>query len=423
MHSRLLTLLHTLEHHHPFPAVELKLERMREFLRLSDNPQQRIPPAIHVAGTNGKGSVLAFLHAMIQAAGQSAHRYTSPHLVSFHERYILTNRQITDEALLGALERLVPELQAYPLTYFEAATALAFRLFAGHPADYTLLEVGMGGRLDATNVIDHPIATIMMPVSLDHQDFLGDTVAKIAYEKACIMKAGTPCIIGHQVAEARDVMLNHAKEIDAPVHMLGQDWEYRMTADGSLHYQSHSLSITTPPPALSGAHQYGNAATAIACVDRLGILTPEAVKGGVATAAWPGRLQRIRTPLTHHAVFLDGGHNPSAAAMLNQWISGQSLPVHIIFGMHQDKDVSGALRLLLPHAASLHCVKMKGDPKAVPALELAGIVKVLQYDGRAHAGLGEALAFLTVTNPESAIILVTGSLYLVGEALSLFTNA
>jgi dihydrofolate synthase / folylpolyglutamate synthase len=233
-HSRTLTTLLAALEQHPFPTVDLKLERVQQFLTRINLELEHLPPVIHVAGTNGKGSVLAFLHAMIEAAGMTAHRYTSPHLVSFHERFILANRQADDAQLVEALEPLMAELEAFPLTFFESATVLAFRLFTMHPADLTLLEVGLGGRLDATNIVPNPLATIIMPIALDHQHFLGDTIAAIAYEKACIIKPGVPCIIGHQPPEALEVIADYAARQHAPLYQLGQQWEYHVAADGSL---------------------------------------------------------------------------------------------------------------------------------------------------------------------------------------------
>jgi dihydrofolate synthase / folylpolyglutamate synthase len=413
----LASLLQSLENH-PYPKVELKLERMRQFLARVGNPERHLPPIIHVAGTNGKGSVLAFLHAMIAAGGKSAHRYTSPHLVSFHERYILANHQIDDATLVAGLERLTQQLADFPLTYFESATALAFQLFAETLADFTLLEVGLGGRLDATNVIEHPAATIIMPISLDHQDMLGNTIAAIAYEKACIMKAGVPCVVGHQPAEAMRVIEKYAAEISAPLFRLGKEWHYDVTAKGELHYQSNTLDIITPPPALIGQHQYGNAATAIVCADLLQLCSADAMKQGIASAQWAGRLQRIHTSITHHHVYLDGGHNASAAETISDWIAVQHLPVHVVLGMHHDKDASAVIASLMRHAASMSVVTITGDPKALSSKTLAEMAHRANYIVTPYASLSHAITSLTVTKDEQEIILVTGSLYLVGEALS-----
>jgi dihydrofolate synthase/folylpolyglutamate synthase len=417
--TRLATLLEQLENH-PFPKVDLKLTRMQMFLERIGNPQRRLPPIIHVAGTNGKGSTLAFLHAMVEAADMSAHRYTSPHLVRFNERFMVANAEASDAVLVEALERLLPELAAFPLTYFETATALAFVLFAEHSADFTLLEVGMGGRLDATNVVEAPLATIITPIALDHQDFLGNTLGKIAYEKACIMKRGTPCIIGHQPEEAHLVIVAHATDIGAPLHMLGREWEYTVNADGSMEYRSATLTLTAPSPSLRGAHQYGNAALAIACMDVLGQCPNEAMAHGVANAQWAGRLQPLFTARTHHSLMLDGGHNPSAAETLCAWMHMQASPVHVMMGMHHDKDVTATLRLLACHAASVHVVPICDDAKALSADALHTIAKQEGITATPHISLEEAVAFLTVTNPLPEIILITGSLYLVGEALTCF---
>jgi dihydrofolate synthase / folylpolyglutamate synthase len=418
--NRLTALLEQLENH-PFPKVDLKLARMQMFLRSIQHPERRLPPVIHVAGTNGKGSTLAFLHAMIEAAGMKAHRYTSPHLVRFNERFILANEEASDAVLVQALERLLPELEAFPLTYFETATALAFLLYAEHHADFTLLEVGMGGRLDATNVVEAPLATIITPISLDHQDFLGETLAKIAYEKACIMKQGVPCIIGHQPDEAREVMIAHASEMNAPLHLLEEHWEYEVTSEGGIMYRSANRTTITPPPALHGAHQYGNAALAIACMDKVSTLPEYAISQGIASAYWAGRLQALTSQRTHHHLIIDGGHNPAAAEALSHWMQQQTTLVHVVVGMHHDKDVASTLRLLARCASSMHLVPIRNDPKALSAEALEKMATQAGIKATAHPSLEDAIAFLTVTNAHANTILITGSLYLVGEALNCFS--
>ncbi len=417
-------LLHQLEHH-PLPNIDLKLDRMLAFLERLGNPHQRIPPVIHVAGTNGKGSVIAFLQAMLEAAGYRVHRYTSPHLMRFEERFIIAGREADAAMLVDALTPMMPLLEECPLTYFESATVLAFSLFAEHPADVTLLEVGMGGRLDATNVIEEPLATVITPIGMDHREFLGETLAAIAGEKAGIIKPGAPCIAGRQAPEALEVIESHATHCGAPLYDLGAAWQVTRLADHRLHYVSDTLDLDTPPPSLPGLHQYDNAATAIACLEQVRAQLPvsnDAMAAGVSHAVWPGRLQLLPDDVcrqlgTHHQIVVDGTHNPDAAKATAVWMQQQALPVHLVIGMHDDKDHVETLRHLLPFAASIQVVEIDGDPKSCAPDRLQTQVRQLGYDVKRCAGWQQAVDALTVTVPHTNLILISGSLYLAGEVL------
>lgn len=416
---------------HPLPAIELKLDRMRLFLERIGNPHHHLPPVVHVAGTNGKGSLLAFLHAMLAAGGYQAHRYTSPHLACFSERFIVSNEQITRPALTQALTPLLDELAECPLTYFESATALAFTLFAQARADVTLLEVGMGGRLDATNVIDASALTAITPIAIDHQAFLGDSLAAIAGEKAGILKPGVPCVVGPQEPEALAVVEQQAELLGVPLFRYGQEWQAGRDEEGRLHYHSNALDTTTPPPALPGIHQYANAATAIACLEQLSGLLPydeTAIGEGVAAAHWQGRLQHLpaealASPLqTHHQLVIDGAHNIAAMQAVTHWMREVSLPVHAIMAMRRDKDVQAVVSALVPHAASVTMVPIPGDRQSVQPDELAAVAVAAGAEATTAAHWQQALQHLTVTVPQKAIILVTGSLYLIGDVLHVMTS-
>ncbi|MCU0882072.1 MAG: bifunctional folylpolyglutamate synthase/dihydrofolate synthase, partial [Hyphomonadaceae bacterium] len=303
-----------------FPRViDLSLDRMRAALSALGNPQDRIAPVIHVAGTNGKGSTLAFLRAMIEANGQQAHVYTSPHLVRIEERWRVAGSLIETEALARLADEITALSATIPVTIFEAETIAAFLAFARTAAAVTLLEVGLGGRLDATNVVNAPALTAITPVDFDHQDYLGDTIDKIASEKAGIIKPGVPVIVGPQRPEALAVIEARAEELGAPLLAFGRDWDAFPDRDG-LVVQGEDWLLDLPSPALPGRHQITNAGAAVVLARRFGI-PDAAIAKGVASARWPGRMQRLTSgpfaelaACTASEVWLDGGHNPHGAA-------------------------------------------------------------------------------------------------------------
>src|SRR5918993_3915741 len=349
--SRLLAL-------HP-KLIDLSLDRMWRILERLDHPHRGLPPVIHVAGTNGKGSTIAFLRAMLEAAGLRVHVYTSPHLVRFNERFRLGTNSggvlASDAELAAALEECERRNNGEPITVFEITTAAGFLLFARHPADVLLLEVGLGGRLDATNVIDDPLATIITPVALDHLEFLGDSIEKIAAEKAGIIKRGVPVIVGPQPRDALRVIERQAARLAAPARIAGEHWSANEER-GRLVYQDDDGLLDLPAPRLFGRHQFDNAGAAIAALRTL--VEPKiphaAFEAGLTKAEWPARLQR----LTHgHLValapssselWLDGGHNPdgsrAVAAALAEAEERVSRPLVLIVGMLATKDAAGFLR-------------------------------------------------------------------------------
>lgn len=416
---------------HP-KRIDLSLDRMWRILAALDHPQTRLPPVIHVGGTNGKGSSIAFMRAMLEAAGQSVHVHTSPNLVRINERFRLGRPGggvlVDDTELAEALEFCERKNGAALITVFEIETAAAFFLFSRHPADVLLLEVGLGGRLDATNVIDRPLASVITSVSMDHMDFLGGTIEMIANEKAGIIKPDTPTIIGRQSENALAPILARGEQVGALLHVAGQDWiagEER----GRLVYQDIGGLLDLPAPRLFGRHQFDNAGTAIATLRAAGLGLPiKAYEEGLVKAEWPARMQRLTAGrLVSLApaggeLWLDGGHNTDAgrivAAALADLEERVPRPLILVVGMLQTKDAAGFLQNFVGLARRLIAVPMHQD-KALPPEALAGIAREIGIPADASDSLAAALAGIgrlgLVPAPR---IIVTGSLYLAGEALA-----
>lgn len=399
--------------------IDLSLDRLLLLLNKLGNPQLRLPPVLHVAGTNGKGSTCAFLRAMAEAAGQRVHVYTSPHLVRWNERIRLAGRLVSDAALEAAMEQVEQVNAGAPITVFEVNTAVAFALFAATPADVCILEVGLGGRGDATNVIAQPAACAVTSISLDHRDLLGDTLVEIAAEKAGIMKPGVPVAIGAQPAEVRDVLLSRANQVGAPVQLRDRDWRVTVTPHG-FRYEDARGKLELPPPSLSGAYQLDNAGIAITALRASGLAVPDAVVGrGIAAAKWPARLQRLRGRLAamlpaDWELWLDGGHNPGAGVVLAEHLRGwRDRPVHLIVGMKQSKDSEEFLRPLLPLATTLWAVAEEHQHDARPVEDI-----VMASGGKARPGPHTTDVLRTLAAEAApARVLICGSLYLAGEVL------
>ena len=382
---------HLLErmNHPSLPGVDLSLVRMKELLNALGNPETKLPPVIHLAGTNGKGSTLAFLRSIYQAAGYRVHAYISPHLVSFNERIMLANHEISDDGLIEMLQRVSNAAKDIPVTFFEATTAAALLAFAEHSADLLLLETGLGGRLDATNVVEKPIATLITPIDYDHMEFLGTTLSSITTEKAGILKRGTPCFVGAQKAEAREILKRAAREKHCPIHLYGHDWTFDVTASG-LNVLHGAKTWKLPQPALAGAHQYANAALASVVAHGLPQLpvTDTAVEQGIRSAHWPARLQRLTFgPLVEAwgargEVWLDGAHNASGATALHAWMETQATPVNLLMGMMRRKDAAGFLTLLAGHLAAILTVAIPGHDSydAAELTEIARNVGIARVD-------------------------------------------
>ena len=404
--------------------IDLSLDRLLTLLDKLGNPQLRLPPVLHVAGTNGKGSTCAFLRAMAEAAGQRAHVYTSPHLVRWNERIRIAGELVSDAALEAAFEHVEQVNAGAPITVFEVNTAVAFHLFATTPADVCILEVGLGGRGDATNVIDRPAACAITSISLDHRELLGDTLAAIAAEKAGIMKPGVPVAIGAQPPEVLDVFLAHAARLGAQVRLRGRDWQVAPLPVG-FRYQDGDGMLDVPPPSLPGAFQLDNAGIAIAAIRASGLALPNtAIGAGIATAEWPARLQHLHGRLAellpgNWELWLDGGHNPGAGAVLAEHLrSWHDRPVHLIVGMKRSKDSEEFLRPLLPLASTTWAVAEEHQHDARPVEEI-----VAASDGMARPGPRVAEALRAVgREPGPARVLICGSLYLAGEVLQQDAN-
>jgi dihydrofolate synthase / folylpolyglutamate synthase len=416
---------------HP-KRIDLTLERVERILTRLGNPERRVPPVIHVAGTNGKGSTIAFLRAMLEAAGKSVHVYTSPNLVRINERFRLGAQSggtlVSDAELADALAECERANGDSPITIFEIETAAAFVLFARHQADYLLLEVGLGGRLDATNVIERPLASIVTPVSMDHIEFLGDTIEKIAAEKAGIFRAGVPAVIAPQVDAVSRVLERHAEKARAPLHVAGQQWTASIE-HGRLVYQDEKGLFDLPPPKLFGRHQFDNAGTAIAALRAAGVRMPvKAVEQGLLRAEWPARLQRLTTGrLVSIApagaeLWLDGGHNADGgraiAAALGDLEERVSRPLVLMIGMLSTKDHSGFLRNFTGLVRRIFGVPIHQD-KGVPPDEIAAAARDAGMPADASGSVEEALTAIGELGFDPPPrILITGSLYLAGEVLS-----
>ncbi len=408
---------------HP-KKIDLSLGRMQRLLAALGHPERRIPPVVHVAGTNGKGSVVAIARAVLEASGRRVHAYTSPHLVRFAERIVLAGSMIDDERLADLLNRCETANGDAPITFFEITTAAALLGFAETPADVTLLEVGLGGRLDATNVVDRPLVSVITRISRDHTQFLGDTIAEIAGEKAGILKPAVPAVVGPQGhPDAVAVLTDRAAQVGAPMHLHGRDWQVR-SADGAMVVARDGAERRWPVPRLPGDHQVGNAATALLALETAGLPVGEADIGtGLASVAWPARLQPLGSG--RHArllpagwdLWLDGGHNDSAGEVLAAWAAGDDRPLHLVVGMLANKRPAEFLSPLAPLTASLVAVPIPGE-SAWPPDELAAAARAC---GIAEASTGmdvpSALRGLA-SRPGRGRVVICGSLYLAGQVLA-----
>jgi dihydrofolate synthase/folylpolyglutamate synthase len=419
--DRVLTRLMQL---HP-KKIDLTLGRIERLLTALGNPHEQLPPTIHVAGTNGKGSTVATMRACLEAAGYRVHVYTSPHLVRFHERIRLAGALIDEDALLAVLDECERANGGAPITFFEITTAAAFLAFARIPADIVLLETGLGGRLDATNVIRQPAATAITPISLDHQAFLGDTIAAIAGEKAGILKPGAPAVIGPQPEDAAAVIETRAVAIGAPLYYWGREWRCEAAGPG-LHYAGEKWCLDLPLPSLPGAHQIVNTGIALACLERLrGFSLPQtALASGLRRIDWPARLQRLtHGPLAESLppgweLWLDGGHNPGAGQVLAAATAAwRDRPLYLVVGMLNTKDAGGFLAPLAPHAQTLYALTIPGEENALPAARIAATARALGIAAEETGSVAAALRAI-VENGKPARVLICGSLHLAGVVLA-----
>jgi dihydrofolate synthase/folylpolyglutamate synthase len=404
---------------HP-KIIDLTLDRMHRLLDALGHPERRLPPVIHIAGTNGKGSTLAMIRAGLEAAGQTVHAYTSPHLARFHERIRLAGDLISEPKLAALLDECVTANGPANITFFEITTCAAFLAFARTPADTVLLEVGLGGRLDATNVIDRPVLTIITPVSLDHQQYLGDTLAEIAGEKAGILKRGIPCVVGPQHPDGLAVIEARAARLGAPLLAHGQHW-HAVAERGRMVYQDENGLLDLPLPNLPGPHQIDNAGAAVAALRHMGHGVA-ACEAAVTNAFWPARMQRLRYgPLADAApqveLWLDGGHNPAGGEAVAATLAAMpARETHLICGMLNTKDIAGYLRPLAPHVTRLHAVSIPGEKATLPAEATRDAALAVGMSADVAASVGTALATVAAGAPQ-ARVLICGSLYLAGSVL------
>jgi dihydrofolate synthase/folylpolyglutamate synthase len=415
---------------HP-KRIDLSLDRMWRILAALGHPERRLPPVIHVAGTNGKGSTIAFMRAILEAAGLRVHVYTSPHLVRFNERVRLGadggGVLVSDEDLAAALLECETANADAPITVFEIETAAAFLLFSRNPADVLLLEVGLGGRLDATNVIERPLATIITPVSFDHAEFLGDTIAQIAAEKAGIFKRGVPAVVASQPREALTVIERQAGRLKAPIRIAGEDWT-ASEERGRLVYQDDAGLLDLPAPKLYGRHQFENAGVAIAALRASGLKLPAAAFESVGKADWPARMQRLSpgrlTALAPKGseLWLDGGHNADGgrviAAALADLEERVSRPLVLIVGMLATKDCAAFLRNFIGLARRVVAIPIPHQEKSLPADAIAETARAIGIPTQASDDIEAALAAIGRLDLDPPRILITGSLYLAGEVLA-----
>lgn len=420
---------------HP-KLIDLSLGRVERLLAKLGNPHKALPPVVHIAGTNGKGSVTAYLKAMLTAAGQRVHVYTSPHLVRFHERIELAaapglTQPISEADLVDVLARTQSVNSGDDITQFEITTAAAFLAFAEHPADFVLLEVGLGGRLDATNVIEHPALTILTPISHDHADKLGNTIEAIAGEKAGILKRGARCVVSQQEDAALDVIAHEAARVGARLVVWGQDYD-AYEQRGRLVVQRADQLLDLPLPSLFGRHQIINAGTAVAAALELDGVTldEQAIESGLTSVRWPARMQRIDSgPLPSllqpgSELWLDGGHNPAAGLFLAQSLADleerSPKPLYLVVGMLGLKDAAGFLGSFRGLARHVVGVPIPGAHEAPFSPDaLADAARSVSLSGDSAACVEAALKKIDALDPGPKRILITGSLYLAGHVLAL----
>jgi dihydrofolate synthase/folylpolyglutamate synthase len=426
--ERLMTL-------HP-KGFDLSLDRITELLDRLGNPQDRLPPVIHIAGTNGKGSAAAFSRALLEAEGYAVHVHTSPHLVNWHERYRLGakggGRFVADDVFADAIARVAVANADRKITVFEILTAVGFVLFSEHPADAVVLEVGLGGRFDATNVIRKPAVSLIMPISPDHQAYLGDRIELIAAEKAGIMKRGLPVVIGAQEFDAaRDVLVETAERLGCPTQVYGQDF-LAFEENGRLTYQDEMGLMDLSPPKLIGRHQFANAAAAIAGVRAAGFeLSHQAADKAMETVYWPGRMQRLASGrLADLApqgaeIWVDGGHNPGAGLVVAEALIEQEernpRPLLLITGMINTKDQTGYFHAFHGMARHVFTVPVAMSESSVPNDELAVRATEAGLSAEPVDSVANALMLLRDTWDDREApprILIGGSLYLVGAVLA-----
>ena len=408
---------------HP-KLIDLKLDRELRLLERIGNPQDHLPPVIHIAGTNGKGSTLAYLRAFLEAGGKKVHVMTSPHLVRFNERIRLAGKLVSTRRLNQALELCEEANGGEPITFFEITTAAAFKLFSEVKADYLLLETGMGGRFDASNVVKHPLGIIITPVDYDHQNFLGNALSGIAMEKAGILKRGAKAVFGRQRDEGRAVLVREAARLGITPLIAGEDFDGR-AEDGRLVYHDEQGLLDLPPPALAGPHQFDNAALAIAAARHFGLPVTEAnIAEGLRAVQWPARLQPVKGTLLGllpegSELWLDGGHNAHGAAALSlalrEMDARRHLPLRLIMGLMNTRKPADFLAPFAGMAEHVHALTIPGEPNAHVASEIVAQARGAGFEATEETSILNALAAAAKGGP--ARVVFAGSLYLAGHVL------
>lgn len=411
---------------HPNKLIDLKLDRIERLLDALGRPQDRLPPVIHVAGTNGKGSTLAYLRAFLEAAGKRVHVYTSPNLVHFRERIRLAGELVSSRRLNTALIRCEQVNAGKPITYFEITTAAAILLFSEVRADYLLLEVGLGGRYDATNVVAHPLGAVITPVSIDHVEFLGHSLAGIAREKAGILKRGSPAVIARQAAEAMDAIDDEAAKLDVTPYVYGRDFDGYFQR-GRLIYQDENGLLDLPEPALVGPFQIDNASLAIAAVRHFGLpVTNADIARGLRRVDWPARMQPIRTGKLRallsasQELWLDGGHNEAGGGVVADAVKALQArspkPLVLVMGTFANKDARGFLSHFAGMDLRLFTVRIPGERASWTARQLADMAKEIGLPARPMRSVKSAL--VAAAEIDKARVLICGSLHLAGHVLA-----
>ena len=419
-----MDLIQRLNQHHP-KVIDLSLDRISRLLKLLGNPQKSLPPVIHIAGTNGKGSTLAFIRAIAEAAGLSVHAYTSPHLLKFNERIRINGEIISNQKLL----KLMTEVECIngnaPITFFEITTAIALVAFSRSPSDLVLLETGLGGRLDATNVIPRPTVTALTPISHDHEGFLGNDIEGIAREKAGIIKQGTACVTSKQEPLVIEIIKDTAENKNAPISIEDKDWWVAVKGD-KLSVMSPEGQINPPLPNLIGPHQIQNAGLAIVTLAELGDkrINRQAVSAGIKNADWPARMQRLtQGPLCRQLpknweLWLDGGHNPAAGKAISATLKNLTDgPIHFIIGLINTKSPANFLAPLRKHSKSLTAVKIVGSGSSFSADEIYMVAQTIGFQAHKANSVSEAIKEIISIEKSPSKILICGSLYLAGNIL------
>lgn len=416
--------------HWPIPIgykpIDLDLHRIKLLLQELGNPQDRLPPVIHISGTNGKGSTLSFLKSIFQTAGYKVHSYISPHLVRFNERIVLANNEIDDDFLYEVTEecRLASENINIQPTFFEGTTAAAFLAFSRVKADILLLEVGLGGRLDATNVINNPIMSIITSISMDHMEFLGEDLIKIAFEKAGIIKPNCPCVVSQQHPEVIDTLFKVIQQRNSHAYIYEYDWMISKDVDNNIIYESQTKNLNSLKPSLQGDHQYINAGNAITAVLNIKDfeITPEHISVGIANAVWPARIQRllegniVNSLSKNFEVWVDGAHNEAAAHVLDLWLEEQpKIPTYIIFGMTRGRDCQSFLKIFADKIKHVVGITIEAEPSSYSGESIRKEAESLNIEASSCESIEEAVQIISNLEKNKSRILVCGSLYLAGD--------